>query len=203
MPRNPARPLKNPVPSSAAPFCLSMVSQGSLSPITALLKRALCLSLFCWQPALSALQKSHPVNTQSFKLSKQLRVKPFYVFMYLFSPCGFEESVSKVSFPRLVWALGIWCLICGPSVATLWGRAALSWTSTSSLAPQCTSRFFLCSKRLSCFLSFAPLFLLQQASFIFFFPLAGTVFGNGKTSDYLLLGNFVYTVSSAPFPASV
>jgi hypothetical protein len=33
----------------------------------------------------------------------------------------------------------------------------------------------------------------------FYFLLAGTVFGNGKTSDYLLLGNFVYTVSSAPF----
>lgn len=28
---------------------------------------------------------------------------------------------------------------------------------------------------------------------LFLFP--GTVFGNGKTSDYLLLGNTVYTVS--------
>lgn len=27
----------------------------------------------------------------------------------------------------------------------------------------------------------------------------GTVFGNGKTSDYLLLGNFVYTVSAELF----
>lgn len=27
------------------------------------------------------------------------------------------------------------------------------------------------------------------------FPFPGTVFGNGKTSDYLLLGNTVYTVS--------
>lgn len=28
-------------------------------------------------------------------------------------------------------------------------------------------------------------------------PSTGTVFGNGKTSDYLLLGNTVYTVSLA------
>ena len=28
----------------------------------------------------------------------------------------------------------------------------------------------------------------------------GTVFGNGKTSDYLLLGNFVYTVSAEYLP---
>ena len=29
---------------------------------------------------------------------------------------------------------------------------------------------------------------------------AGTVFGSGKTSDYLLLGNFVYTVSVEHLP---
>lgn len=31
--------------------------------------------------------------------------------------------------------------------------------------------------------------------FLLPFPFPGTVFGNGKTSDYLLLGNTVYTVS--------
>lgn len=31
--------------------------------------------------------------------------------------------------------------------------------------------------------------------FLSLFPFPGSVFGNGKTSDYLLLGNTVYTVS--------
>ncbi|KAK7811448.1 hypothetical protein U0070_017233 [Myodes glareolus] len=40
---------------------------------------------------------------------------------------------------------------------------------------------------------------LFHSVILFWFPLKalqyGTVFGNGKTSDYLLLGNFVYTFS--------
>jgi len=46
---------------------------------------------------------------------------------------------------------------------------------------------------------------LFHSVILFWFPLKalqyGNVFGNGKTSDYLLLGNFVYTVSTEHLPS--